>query len=198
MLDGGWLEPVQIAREAGVSMNLVTDVAMGRRDAVSTTRPTLNEGEEFLPRPIRCEECGGLISIVPCRACRANRYAGLLRAIRVGLKKHCPKMDLTRPTICASMRALSNSIQRGGKPMEKLLPLLADEVNKFFSAKDRREHVIRRTETLFDELVEPIDLPGPDSVVDPLLRASIRPLVGRIYDELKAKLDEEDAPVLRN
>jgi len=79
--------------------------------------------------------------------------------------------------------------------MEKLLPMLADEVNGFFTAKDRREYAIRRAERLFDEVIEPLDIPGPDQVVDPLLRAAIRPLVGRIYDELTAKFGED---VLRN
>lgn len=39
-------------------------------------------------------------------------------------------------------------------------------------------------ETLFDKLVEPIDLPGPDQVVDPLLRRCIAPVVSALYDKL--------------
>lgn len=195
MLDGGWLEPVQIAREVGVSVSVVSDVALGRREAINTTRPILDRGEEFLKRPVRCDGCGALISIVPCRACRTQRYAEFVSTLRVVLKKHCPKLDLTSPAISAPMRALSNSIQRGGQVMEKLLPLATSEINGFFVARDRREHVIRRAETLFDQAIEPNDLPGADQRdVDPMLRASIRPLVGRIYDELTAKLDESAEP----
>ena len=195
MLEVGWLEPTEIAREAGVSLNVVAEVATGRRDAISTTHATLDKGERFLARPVRCEECGGLISVLPCRVCRVERYARFACAVRMAVKTLWPKTDLTSQRISASMRSLSESISQGGEPMEKLLPMLADEVNGFFTAKDRREYAIRRAERLFDEVIEPLDIPGPDQVVDPLLRAAIRPLVGRIYDELTAKFGED---VLRN
>jgi len=73
MLDVGWLNYTQIAREAGVSSNFVTKVVQGERLPVSTERPVLDDGERFLPVPIRCSVCRGLISIVPCRACRTRR-----------------------------------------------------------------------------------------------------------------------------
>jgi hypothetical protein len=73
MLEVGILPHVEIAREAGVSPNTVTDVAAGRRDAITMGRPKLAEGEQFLPRPIRCRHCRALISITPCRACSAQR-----------------------------------------------------------------------------------------------------------------------------
>ena len=73
--------------------------------------------------------------------------------------------------------------------MNDLLPILSAEVSAFLGATDKREYLITRAETLFDELVAPIDLPGPDMVVDPVLRAVIRPLVGRVYDELVKKLE---------
>jgi len=73
MLDVGWLNHTQIAREAGVSLNFVTKVVQGERLPISTEGPVLDEGERFLPAPIRCSVCRGLISIVPCRACRTRR-----------------------------------------------------------------------------------------------------------------------------
>ena len=75
MLEVGILRQVEIAREAGISPNMVGDVAAGRRLPVSTWRPYLQAGERFLPEPIRCSICRGLISVVPCRACRARREA---------------------------------------------------------------------------------------------------------------------------
>lgn len=75
--------------------------------------------------------------------------------------------------------------------MNDLWPLVAAEISAFFSAPDRREHLITRSEKLFDELVEPIDLPGPDQILDPVLRTVIRPLVGRIYDEIVRKLEAQ-------
>ncbi len=76
--------------------------------------------------------------------------------------------------------------------MQDFITLLSAELAAFASAKDKREHLIACSEKLFDEVVEPVDLPGPDKIVDPLLRAAIRPLVGRVYDEVLKKLE---APV---
>ena len=73
--------------------------------------------------------------------------------------------------------------------MNDLLPLLSAEASAFLAAADKREHLIGRAESLFDELVAPVDLPGPDVVIDPVLRATIRPLVGRVYDELVRRLE---------
>ena len=73
--------------------------------------------------------------------------------------------------------------------MNDLLPILSAELSAFLGATDKREYLIARAEKLFDELVEPIDLPGPDVIIDPVLRAVIRPLVGRVYDEVIRKLE---------
>lgn len=75
MLDGGMLRHVEIAREVGVSTNMVTDVARGKRLPISMCNPYLQEGERFLPEPIRCSVCRALISVVPCRACYTRRQA---------------------------------------------------------------------------------------------------------------------------
>ncbi len=75
--------------------------------------------------------------------------------------------------------------------MNDLLPILSTELSAFLSATDKREHLITRSEKLFDELVEPIDLPGPDQILDPVLRTVIRPLVGRVYDEIVRKLEAQ-------
>lgn len=75
--------------------------------------------------------------------------------------------------------------------MNDLLPILSAKLSAFLAAADKREWLITRAEKLFDELVEPIDLPGPDVIVDPVLRAVIRPLVGRVYDEVLLRIDAE-------
>lgn len=75
--------------------------------------------------------------------------------------------------------------------MNDLLPLLAGELSAFLGATDKREHLITRSERLFDELIQPIDLPGPDQIIDPVLRTVIRPLVGRLYDEIVRKLEAQ-------
>lgn len=75
MLQVGMLCRWQIAREAGVSLNIVEEVATGRRLPVTTGRPVVFKdlGERFLEEPVRCSDCGAMISIAPCRACRALR-----------------------------------------------------------------------------------------------------------------------------
>jgi hypothetical protein len=73
--------------------------------------------------------------------------------------------------------------------MKDFLSLLSAEATAILSAADKREAAIGVAEKLFDEFVAKIDLPGPDAVIDPLLRAAIRPLVGRIYDEILKKLE---------
>ena len=79
MLAVGQLNRREIAREAGVSGNLVSQIAKGKRPAVTTTRVPLEEGERFLPERIRCSVCGAKNFIVPCRACKSRRqkkYSG--------------------------------------------------------------------------------------------------------------------------
>jgi len=66
---------------------------------------------------------------------------------------------------------------------------LMAEISAFLVAQDKREYLIVRAEKFFDEVVLPIDLPGPDQMIDPLLRTAIRPLVGRFYDELVQKME---------
>ena len=73
MLAVGWLNHIQIAREAGVSPNFVSQVATGKRLVMATTRPPLDHGERFLPKTIRCSGCRRRILVVPCRICRALR-----------------------------------------------------------------------------------------------------------------------------
>ena len=73
--------------------------------------------------------------------------------------------------------------------MPDLIALLSGEISGFFLASDRREYLITLAEKLFDQVIAPIELPGPDQFIDPLLRAAVRPLVGRRYDELVKKLE---------
>ena len=80
MLQASVLNRGQIAREAGVSRAIVEQVAKGQRKAIDTSRPVLCDGETFLPESVRCR-CGAMISITPCRACRARRMAKAARMV---------------------------------------------------------------------------------------------------------------------
>lgn len=198
MLQSGWLPVRQIAIEAGCSLDLVYAIRAGRREAVTTDRPLLNPGERFVRRPVRCKLCGGLTSVLPCRTCRAERQARAGQTLLDLLGGATEPSRAESGVALESMRQVILSHQHGDRIMERLLPRMANEVDQFFAARNRREHVIRRAEALFDQATDSGRQPSRKSgEVDPLLRAAIRPLVGRIYDELNSKLDE-DAQSLRN
>ena len=173
MLAAGILKHSEIAREAGVSANTVSDVATGKRKAVTTKRLQTDEGEQFLPEPIRCGDC---------------RSADLGRALP-GVHRH------PRENFCLTTGRLfcvlceTSTLTHGGNTMPDLISLLSAEISALLSTPDKREHLITRAEKLFDQVVEPIDMPGPDQIIDPLLRAAVRPLVGRLYDELVKRLE---------
>ena len=190
MLGVGWLGHEQVAREAGVSPNTVSEIALGRRP-VSTARSKKSpKGQLILRDPIRCRHCGALIHIVPCQAC----YTRLVLAIDTALKTYFHgflKIPLPAWRLFDLLLEYLKRTQ-GAQAMQDFITLLSAELAAFVSAKDKREHLIACSEKLFDEVVEPVDLPGPDKIVDPLLRAAIRPLVGRVYDEVLKKLE---APV---
>lgn len=92
MLDVGWLNSQQIAREAGVSADIVGRVASGKRKALTLARPRLSRGERFLREPIRCRGCHALLSVVPCRACRLE-LAALLDTLLSSSPYGFPKID---------------------------------------------------------------------------------------------------------
>lgn len=72
--------------------------------------------------------------------------------------------------------------------MNDFVRAVLTELDTFSETFDKREYVIGRCKELFDEYFVPIDLPGPDTVIDPVLRAAVRPIVGRIYDEILKKI----------
>jgi hypothetical protein len=75
--------------------------------------------------------------------------------------------------------------------MNDLISFVSSEVTALFAAADKREAAIGLAERLFDRTIAKIDLPGPDAVIDPILRAALRPLVGRVYDCVAQKLEEK-------
>ena len=76
----------------------------------------------------------------------------------------------------------------------KLLTLLLAEIKRLGDSVDIPAYLADQLEELFDQHVKPIDLPGPDAIIDPLLRAAIRPLVQRLYDGLIERIGAEGAP----
>ena len=73
--------------------------------------------------------------------------------------------------------------------MQDLLSFLSAQAALILGAQDRREATITACEKFFDQVIVPVDLPGPDAVIDPLLRATIRPVIGKLYDEVVKELE---------
>ena len=73
--------------------------------------------------------------------------------------------------------------------MQDLFSFLSTQAALILGAQDRREAVITACEKFFDQVITPVDLPGPDQIIDPLLRATIRPVVGKLYDEVVKELE---------
>lgn len=72
MLAVGMLNAEEIGREVGVGADTVLRIANGQRPPITLLSVPLCDGEEFLPVPIRCQGCGGLVSVTPCRLCAAR------------------------------------------------------------------------------------------------------------------------------
>ena len=53
-----------------------------------------------------------------------------------------------------------------------------------------RAKAVAAAESAFDKYVEPVDLPGPDTVLDPILRQAVGPIVGAVYDGILKELKE--------
>ena len=73
--------------------------------------------------------------------------------------------------------------------MQALMTTLSSELTTIINAKKKREQLIASAEKLFDQVIEPLDVPSPDRAMDPVFRAVVRPLVGRLYDESVKKME---------
>ena len=187
MLAVGWLNREQIAHEAGVVANTVSKVALGKRPLRTLRHMEVGDTQAVLREPIRCAGCGALLTVAPCQAC----YTRLVMTINTWQKNTFhgfPRLTFRVVRLFDLILKYLKRIQ-GAKAMQDLTSILSTEIAAFIGARDKREYLIARSEKLFDEVVEPIDLPGPDKIVDPLLRAAVRPLVGRVYDEMLKKLE---------
>jgi hypothetical protein len=187
MLAVRWLNREQIAQEVGVLANTVSQVAHDRRLFRVPRHREVGDTQAVLREPIRCKSCGASISIAPCHAC----YTRLVIAIEAWQQTFSRRFPRLTFRVVRLFDLLLKYLKRtqGAKTMQDVTTMLSTEIAAFVGATDKREYLISRAEKLFDEVVEPIDLPGPDKIIDPLLRAAIRPLVGRVYDEMLKKLE---------
>lgn len=76
--------------------------------------------------------------------------------------------------------------------LSEVYALVRAELAAFTAAADKREHVQTRAVELFDQFVEPIDLPGPDPVIDPILRMSVKGLAGVLFDAAVERLKDTE------
>ncbi len=67
--------------------------------------------------------------------------------------------------------------------LQKILEVAQNELAGLTESPDQRTYLIDRALVAFDRHFEPLDVPGPDVVIDPALRAMIPGLVGALYDQ---------------
>lgn len=72
-----------------------------------------------------------------------------------------------------------------------LFKIASDEYRAFLAAEDRRTHAQERGGLLYDTYIEPLDLPGPDALIDPIGRAGFVWLVGVVYDAVVERLADD-------
>ncbi len=77
-----------------------------------------------------------------------------------------------------------------------LLAWISREITAFVEAPDRRKYLLNRSGLIYDKVIRPLNLPGPDSVIDPMLRWSLLWLVASFYDGLAPLIAEGKTIVL--
>jgi len=78
----------------------------------------------------------------------------------------------------------------------ELVEVVTEEIKAFRNASDPKAHLLGRIDALYETYIRPIDLPGPDAIVDRFLKRSILDTVAFLYDKIDASLSsDEDTPV---
>jgi len=109
---------------------------------------------------------GAMVYIVPCRACYTRLVIAIEREIQNIFRGFLEISVACREDFCLLLAYLKGT--QGARAMQDMITLLSAEVAAFVAAKDKREYLITSIERLFDQVIEPIDLPGPDQIIDPL------------------------------
>ena len=78
--------------------------------------------------------------------------------------------------------------------LSALLARISLEIQAFLAAADRRPYLIGRLGELYDLNIKPLNLPGPDFLLDPALRAILIYFAGMLYDALAPRFDRDDPP----
>ena len=84
--------------------------------------------------------------------------------------------------------------------LQEILELLEENLADFNNAPDKEAYLVDVLQKGFDEHVVPTDVPGPDWLVEPVLRTMIGPCVKALWivlqkmaEEKAAAEEEEDA-----
>lgn len=76
--------------------------------------------------------------------------------------------------------------------ISELFEIVVDEWAAFQAAEDKRAFCVDRSAELYKIWIQPIDMPGPDYILDPLVKAMVQLAVGHFYDTLAAKYGTDD------
>ena len=72
--------------------------------------------------------------------------------------------------------------------MDSIVKAIKAAARAFLEDEKNRKAMAMTLEGGFDLYIEPIDLPGPDYILDPFLRRQIRPLTNTVFAVLIAAL----------
>jgi len=93
------------------------------------------------------------------------------------------------------------SVSQGSvnKTVERIKEWFLDVVKEAIKNSDlknvKKEDVLKLVSDMYDKYIQPIDLPGPDVVVDPMLKQIILKQTGSLYDQFFTAQNDNSVPV---
>ena len=90
-----------------------------------------------------------------------------------------------------------NPDERLGSEFTDFLMKFREEVVAFLAVapEGRREHLLTRVGVIFDAFAKETDVPGPDAIVEPIMRAALLLIVAQLYDTIVRRFSNEDGPI---
>lgn len=106
-------------------------------------------------------------------------------------------IDLFRTTLTVNLHAAEGRFERLGQVYDWIMEKIKVALEAVELQLPPKEDILVIVSDLYDKFVEPIDLPGPDSLLDPLLKNLVLKTTSRMYDQLVNKhLPDNGVPTL--
>ncbi len=96
--------------------------------------------------------------------------------------------EAVAPSFMSSANAVSAPVKSMFQIGEEFVNRIRDSIVPSDLVGTTKEKFLSIVDGLYDKFVLPLDLPGPDAFLDPLLKDLVRAACGRLYDSLIAQL----------